>query len=83
MRQHQGDLAAQQGEFRSASCADGLGLAQAGMHGGVKFIHFERLGQIIVRPQIHAMAHAVRIGQTGHENKWNGRRVAFHEACRA
>ncbi len=65
------------GELAFGLVADRLRFFQARVHGGVKRVGRERLGQIIVRAQFHAVPHARAVGQAGHQNKRNRRRGRF------
>ena len=58
--------------LRSASSRTVCAFLQARVHGGVKCVGRERLGQIIVRAQFHAVPHAGVVGQAGHQDERDG-----------
>ena len=77
VRQGEGNLVAQVGQFFFRLVAHGLDLAEPRFHGGVKLINLERLRQIIIRAERHALPHPSRVGQTRHQDERDrsGRRI--------
>ena len=72
VRHHEADVVAQAGELAFGLVAHGLRLFEARIHGGVKRVGRERLGQVIVRAEFHAVPHAGIVGQAGHQNERDG-----------
>ncbi len=72
VRHHQADVVAQMGELALGLVADGLGFFQARLHGGVKHFGRERLGQVIIRAQFHAVPHAGVVRHAGHQDERDG-----------
>ena len=69
VRQHHGDVAAQFGEPVLGLVADRLLFAQAGADDIDQFVETEGLRQVVVGAQRHAVAHALEVGATGHEDE--------------
>ena len=69
MRQHHADVVSQIGQFLVGFLAQRLGLLEPRLDRGIKHFDGERFRQVIVRAQLHAVAHAGIVRQARHQDE--------------